>query len=107
MLFIAAERKRVELTQWLIAQSLDVNARDISGRTSLFAAVGPDPYGQSKAIVEVLLAAGADANAVDATGHSILAEARANQHTEIVAVLLDAGAREWLYCIIPERRLSA
>lgn len=82
----------------LIKQGADVNQRDKTGYTPLMYAV---IYGHTD-IVKQLLAAKADVNATlplpsqsgNASHLSILQIARTNNHTDIVNLLLSAGAKD-------------
>jgi ankyrin repeat protein len=72
----------------LLGSSLDVNARDRSGRTALMLAI----LNGHADVVEALLARGADLNAVDSSGVRPLQMARAKGNAEIIDSLLRAGA---------------
>jgi ankyrin repeat protein len=72
----------------LLGSSLDVNARDRSGRTALMLAI----LNGHADVVEALLARGADLNAVDSSGTRPLQMARAKGNAEIIDSLLRAGA---------------
>jgi len=78
-----------------IAAGADVNARERTGdRTPLhFAAYSGKNGGEpSTELVQALLEAGADVNAVDSGGSTPLAEAMPNGNVEIAKILLAAGA---------------
>ena len=78
-----------------IATGAEINGREKTGdRTALhFAAYSGKNAGQpSTELVEALLAAGADVNAVDNGGSTPLAEAIPNGNIEIAKILLAAGA---------------
>jgi hypothetical protein len=72
----------------LLNSSVDVDARDRSGRTALMLAI----LNRHAVVVEALLAHGADLNAVDTSGVRPLQMARANGNQEIIDSLLRAGA---------------
>jgi ankyrin repeat protein len=72
----------------LLGSSLDVNARDRSGRTALMLAI----LNGHADVVEALLARGADLNAADSSGARPLQMARAKGNEEIIDWLLRAGA---------------
>jgi ankyrin repeat protein len=72
----------------LLGSSLDVNARDRSGRTALMLAI----LNGHADVVEALLARGADLDAVDSSGARPLQMARAKGNEEIIDSLLRAGA---------------
>jgi len=72
----------------LLDAGADVNAKSIGGFTALMFAVGPT--GLDK--VRILLDAGADVNAKTENGYSALISAETDGHTEIAAVLREAGA---------------
>jgi hypothetical protein len=84
----AAQSGNVPTLQALLADHIDIDARDPWGRTALMLAVRAD----QKEAVDVLLAAGADPNAADARGTTPL-EAAAGAQPEIAAALRRAGAR--------------
>jgi ankyrin repeat protein len=73
----------------LLAEKLNIDARDASGRTALMLAV---LQGQ-KEVVNTLLAAGADPNAADASGTTPLQAALAGAHSAIAVALEQSGAR--------------
>ena len=85
----AAQRGDVAAIRRLLAEKLDVDARDAGGRTALMFAV---LQGRRQA-VETLLAAGADPNAADASGTTPLQAAHAGSHPAIAAALEQSGAR--------------
>jgi ankyrin repeat protein len=72
-----------------LLDTVDIDARDDAGRTALLLAVAA---GRASA-VEILLAHGADPNAVDADGHTPLELAHAAGQDLVVAMLQRAGAR--------------
>lgn len=79
---------KVEIIREFLAQDMDVDARDIGGRTALMhAAAYPDPEG-----AKILLAAGADLNAQDDLGGTALMMASHLGNVRVVEVLLAAGA---------------
>jgi hypothetical protein len=85
----AARRGDVSTLRRLLAEKLNIDARDASGRTALMLAV---LQGQ-KQVVNTLLAAGADPNAADASGTTPLQAALAGAHSAIAAALEQSGAR--------------
>jgi hypothetical protein len=85
----AARRGDVSTLRRLLAEQLNIDARDASGRTALMLAV---LEGQNEA-VNTLLAAGADPNAVDASGTTPLQAALARAHSAIAVTLEQSGAR--------------
>jgi hypothetical protein len=85
----AAEIGDIPALQDLATKQFDVDARDPGGRTALILAA---LHGQAKS-VDVLLAHGADPNAVDANGTTPLRAALAADQPAIVAALRRAGAR--------------
>jgi ankyrin repeat protein len=85
----AAESGDLPRLQALLAEQIDLEARDSGGRTALLLAVLHD---QAPA-VDALLAAGADPNAVDADGTTPLQAAQAGHQASIAAALRRAGAR--------------
>ncbi len=85
----AAQSGNVPRLKALLADHIDIDARDPWGRTALMLAV----RGDRKEAVDVLLAAGADPNAADADGTTPLEAAAAGARPEIAAALRRAGAR--------------
>jgi hypothetical protein len=85
----AARRGDVPTLRRLLAEKINIDARDASGRTALMLAV---LQGQ-KEVVNTLLAAGADPNAADARGTTPLQAALAGAHSAIAAALEQSGAR--------------
>ena len=85
----AARRGDLSMLRRLLAEQLDVDARDANGRTALMLAV---VRGHQEAVT-TLLAAGADPNAADASGTTPLQAALAGAHTAIAAALEQSGAR--------------
>jgi hypothetical protein len=85
----AARRGDVSTLRRLLAEKLNIDARDASGRTALMLAV---LQGQ-KEVVSTLLAAGADPNAADASGTTPLQAALAGAHSAIAVALEQSGAR--------------
>jgi hypothetical protein len=85
----AARRGDVSALRRLLAEKINIDARDASGRTALMLAV---LQGQ-KQVVNTLLAAGADPNAADASGTTPLQAALAGAHSAIAAALEQSGAR--------------
>ena len=121
ILILAARSGRADVVPLLLQAGADVNARDELGETPLTTALqhapamvplllahGANPnlpnqleraplaiaamQGDS-ANVRLLLARKADANAVTSSGHSALYFARQHSHTEIAALLQQAGAK--------------
>jgi Ankyrin repeats (many copies) len=82
-------RGEVPALQRLLAQKLDVDARDASGQTALMLAVRAG----RKEAVNALLAAGADPNAADSSGAMPLQVALAGGHSAIATALEQSGAR--------------
>ena len=85
----AAESGDIGNLQILLHQRLDVDARDVGGRTALMLAT---LHGQIRA-VDALLSAGADPNAADAGGVTPLGAAMHANQSAIAAALRRAGAR--------------
>lgn len=83
----------------LLEAGVNVNTRDrLTHRTPLFAACSPAGEEVSPALVARLLAAGADANAVDACGrtplHALCMLPATAATAQVKALLLQAGARQ-------------
>jgi len=90
-LHTAARSGGPEVIGWLVAAGLDPNAPSKSGMVPLYMAIN----GRAKpANVAALLRAGADPGARTPGGESLLAFARERKQTEVVRLLVAAGARE-------------
>jgi uncharacterized protein len=84
-----------DTAELLIRSGADVNARGYNGATALLRAVernwdlhpGPDP-----AMIELLLAHGADPNLQDGNGHWPAGQAAAHGHTKVAGLLNNAAA---------------
>lgn len=74
----------------LLAEQIDIDARDARGRTALMVAT----LAGQNAAVDALLASGADPNGADADGTTPLAAALDAHQSSIAASLRRAGARE-------------
>lgn len=85
---LALMRGHTDIAQILIENGADVNARDGYGETPLMDAAEKGYI----EIVKVLIAKGADVNAKTNGGITVLTAAE--NHTEIVKLLKDAGAKE-------------
>jgi hypothetical protein len=85
----AAQSGNVQRLETLLAEHIDIDARDANGRSALMLAVVHD----QKEAVTSLLAAGADPNAADTSGTTPLEAAIAAARPEIAAALRQAGAR--------------
>jgi hypothetical protein len=85
----AAQSGNVQRLEALLAEHIDIDARDANGRSALMLAVVHD----QKEAVTSLLAAGADPNAADTSGTTPLEAAIAAARPEIAAALRRAGAR--------------
>ncbi|MBC8379854.1 MAG: ankyrin repeat domain-containing protein [Planctomycetes bacterium] len=122
-LFAAAMTGKIERTEAILAQGIDVISKTISGRTALMAAsfsgnvhivkillvYGADVnivdnlgvtalmdaivFGNEE-VVNLLIAAGADVNALDKQGVTVLARAKKFDHKKVNKILEDAGAKE-------------
>lgn len=90
-LYLAATADDLEMTKLLIAAKADVNAiLTYNGdRTALVGAA----FRGFKAIVQVLIKAGADVEKSTPDGHNALISAAQGGYLEIVDMLLDSGAR--------------
>jgi ankyrin repeat protein len=87
----AAEQGNIAKVKTLLAQKVDVNIKDIYGRTALMRA---SQNGHNE-IVKILLAHGADVNAKNSKGITALMCAPKNKEGyEIVQLLKKAGAKE-------------
>jgi ankyrin repeat protein len=90
----ASERGHVETVRYLLEESdVDVDHVNNLGWTALLEAVILGDGGlRHQAIVALLVDAGADPELADRDGVTPLAHARARGQTEIVAILVEAGA---------------
>ena len=84
--------ERIAMVAALLEAGAAVNARSYS-RTALHAAVSINS-GAFGDIIDMLLAANADLNAVDDDGHSVVATAAGYGHAPTVKKLISAGARD-------------
>jgi hypothetical protein len=86
----AARQRNVDVLKMMLTLGVPADARNKDGATPLFvtAADGREPQH-----IEVLIAAGADVNARDNAGMSVLAVARARPIAEVVRLLEARGAR--------------
>lgn len=87
-LFAAAIGGKLDRTEALLAQGIDVNSKTGSGRTALMAA----SFNGNSRIVKALLAYGADVNLADSVGTTALMDALVFGNEEIVNLLIAAGA---------------
>jgi hypothetical protein len=85
----AAAAGDVARARELLALPVDLEGRDVQGRTALFLAA---QQGRTD-MVQILLAHGADANAADAGGITPLGAALAGGHAKVASALRRAGAQ--------------
>jgi ankyrin repeat protein len=85
----AANSGNLPALRRIIAEKPDIDARDAGGRTALMLAVLRD----QREAVDLLLAAGADPNAADASGTKPLQAALAGAHAAIAVALEQSGGR--------------
>jgi len=88
----AAIMARTEVLAVLIAAGADVNVKDKDGKTPLMRVVYSDYADPAR--VQLLLDHGADVNARAPKGDSALKEASQKGSTEVLAMLIAAGAKE-------------
>ena len=89
-LLAAAKANQVDEARRLIEQGADVNARDDSAQSAFHYAtseVGPDP-----ALLELMLAEGADVESLDGNESTGLIRASQRGYPELVAPLIEAGS---------------
>lgn len=95
-LISAATAGDFERVRALVANGADVNGYDSCGDTVLMAAIGdpdnPDDTALRMAIARELLSLGADPCKTDAEGSGPLCEAAVRMDTEVLRLLMDAGA---------------
>ncbi len=87
-LFAAAMMGKLDRTEALLAQGIDVNSKTPGGRTALMAA----SFNGNVQIVKALLAFGADVSLADNAGTTALMDALVFGNEDIVNLLLVAGA---------------
>lgn len=94
-LFYAA-REGPHLSKWLVQQGADIHARNTAGETPLY-------YTQSVQNMEILLKAGADANAVDFRGITPLLAIKSNERShasfawpDILRLFIRYGANPYI-----------
>ena len=80
----AVKQQSETLVRLILARNVDVNARDLDGRTPLFSA-------SSSGMIKLLVEHGADVNVVDNKGVSVVTE-RSKWSAEQVQTLVDLGA---------------
>ncbi len=88
-LHAAADKGYVTVTEYLLANQADVNARDNTGRTPLHIAA----QNGHKKLCEMLLAAGANVNAADNSAYTPLHFAALNGYQSVAEALLAKGAQ--------------
>ncbi|PQV64478.1 Ankyrin repeat [Abditibacterium utsteinense] len=88
-LFRAVKSGDMELIAPLIAKGVNVNARDKSGQTPIFALMAKE---SDLKIVALLIDKGASLNLRPPSGASLLSRAVQTQRTDLVQLLLDKGA---------------
>lgn len=88
-LHAAAEKGYVSVTEYLLANHADVNAKDNPGRTPLHLAA----RNGHKRLCEILLAAGANVNAADNDGYTPLHLAASKGYLSVAETLLAKGAQ--------------
>lgn len=100
----AAVERHEEVVRWLVEAGAGVNLPGLYRGTVLGSAIAlapfpaqpeynPLPYYLTVASVRFLIAAGADVNAADALGRTPLMAAAEKPSTELIKLLLEAGAR--------------
>lgn len=94
-LLLAAYYGELEWMQNCINGGLDIHARDNCGMTPLHWVVDMGMVGESserEEIVKLLIASGADVQAADNTGESVLSRAILAGNNHLVQILIDAKA---------------
>jgi ankyrin repeat protein len=107
VLMYAAESGNLDLVKAILDKGVDVNARDTAGNTALRYSVGTrlgdlnddmhvyyESTGRSvdPEIVKLLIEKGADVNAEDGLGQTVLMGAAKGKHPEVLRILIDRGA---------------
>ena len=87
-IYLAARNGNLNRVRSLIADGMDINVTNFSGRTALMSAV----YFQNKSIVRELVGEGADLNVRDAGGRTALMLAVSVNNLELIEELIAAGA---------------
>lgn len=83
-LHAAVSYSQVELLRYVLEQGGDVNIRDAEGDTPLLVCESPEVF-------EILVAAGADPNAVNSDGEGILQKVVEDENEEMVLYLVEKG----------------
>ena len=89
---VAANRSFVEVSQYLVANGADLNAKPESGMTALMLAMNPNSEPDSLAIATAILDGGAQINASSGGGNTALMEAGHKGLTKVVELLIARGA---------------
>jgi uncharacterized protein (DUF1778 family) len=98
ILHIAAEHAGKEMLQFLLDEGVDVNGTDDRSQTALHLILERPPYSDhddatiAEILVEILVKAGADIEAADCDGRTVLIKAAALRRTRLVQFLLGKGA---------------
>lgn len=92
LLHHAVQQGSHRVVEWLVdpVQGIDINARNVQGRTALYIAASTG-LPQSKEVIEILLKAGADPSIPTCSGSTPLMAAR---NEDILRMLLGPGAEE-------------
>jgi hypothetical protein len=91
ILHIAAEHASQQMVQFLLEKGAPVNSTDDGSQTALHLTVSrqaPDDF----EVADILLEAGADIEAADCDGRTVLIKAAASRRTRLVQFLLGRGA---------------
>lgn len=91
----AAYCGNLETVMLLVSRKVDVNAQDSNGATPLIAAAACPSEGTAYDVVRYLLSAGADVNARQKNGWSVLGIARGWNHQRIAELLAQNGAKDF------------
>jgi ankyrin repeat protein len=93
ILHVAARNSRKEVVQNLL-ERVDVNVADESSRTALHLTVERQPFASDydATIAEILISAGANMEASDRDGNTVLIKAAGNSRIHLVRALLEDGA---------------
>jgi len=93
VLMYAARGGHDKRVKTLLANGVDVNARVQNGGNNTALLLAAQSLGDHAGVIDLLLIAGADVNAKDGLGHTVLSRAEKKGRTDIIDLLKQAGAK--------------